>query len=385
VGFVDFTLIENYIDGLLDEPSPDKPVWNVERAKSGAKPHWNYIDGCFLLALWTLYEKTRDERYAKFCDAFMDFYIDGDGTPLGYTQTDYNLDNICAGRVLFDLIEYSPREKYVSAIKLLFNQLKRQPRTYEGSFWHKAIYPNQVWLDGLYMAQPFLIRYAIKNNRDDLLADSFRQFKTIGKRAHDPATGLYRHGYDASKSIFWADKYSGQSLNPWLRALGWYAMALTDCVSFLPQTQSGFRDTLAKTLSGLLISVEKYADPATGMYYQVPDRDSADGNYLEASGSSMIALAMMKSARMGLIDARFGQAGFNTFKGVCDTYLRKDDKAGASGLSLGGICLSAGLGPSGNTRRDGSFEYYISEPVVANDAKGVAPFLMCYAEAFDRH
>ncbi len=371
---MDYSLIERYISKLLSEPSPDKPVWNIERAKSGAAPHWNYIDGCFLLAIWALYEQTADERYAKFCDAFMDFYIAEDGVPLGYKLTDFNLDNICAGRLLFDLRKYSARGKYTKAIDLLFSQLEQQPRTREGNFWHKAVYPNQVWLDGLYMAQVFYVRYALENAKQDLLDDSLWQFTSVREKMRDIKTGLYRHGYDAERKIFWADKATGQSPNVWLRSLGWFVMSLTDICGYLQDGEQ--KNILRDMLLNLLTALKKYADPATGMYYQVTDQGPRKGNYLESSGSSMIALAMMKAARLGLADASFRDVGVKTFEGVCREYLRETE----DGLTLGGICLSAGLGPEDNTKRDGSYEYYLSEPVVRNDAKGVAPFLMCYAE-----
>ncbi|MCL2702577.1 MAG: glycoside hydrolase family 88 protein [Defluviitaleaceae bacterium] len=371
---MDHTIIEQYINRLVTEGTPEKPLWNIEREISGKPPHWNYIDGCFLLAVWELHKKTGDKQYADFCDRFMDFYINDDGIPLGYTIETYNLDNICPGRVLFDLYAYSGREKYAKAIELLASQLDKQPRTYEGSFWHKAIYPHQVWLDGLYMAQVFRARYAQAKNRPELLDDMINQFNIVRHRMYDESTGLYRHGYDAEKSVFWADKNTGMSPNVWLRSLGWFVMSMADTASYLDNgTHKG---RLIELLNELLGGIARYADPDTGLYYQVTDQIGRDGNYPESSGSSMIAYTMMKAARYGFADRDMRQKGLKTFNGVCRKFLT--EKKGQ--LNLGGICLSAGLGPVNNPIRDGSFEYYISEPIVENDAKGVAPFLMSYME-----
>ncbi|MDR1704834.1 MAG: glycoside hydrolase family 88 protein [Clostridiales bacterium] len=367
--------IERYIERLLNESTPETPIWNIERVRSGQPPHWNYIDGCMLIALWELYSKSGDTKYADFCLNFMDFYIGEDGIPLGYDMEAYNVDFICPGRVLFDLYKYSRREKFKRAIDVLYTQIERQPRTYEGSFWHKAIYTNQVWLDGLFMAQVFYVRYALEYNKPEFLDDTLRQFNTAQERMYDRKTGLYRHGYDASKAAFWADKETGQSRSVWLRSLGWFSLALCDIVSYLPDGRH--KDTLIKILVELLDRVGRYADPETGMYWQVVDQPGREGNYLESSGSSMIARAMLKSHRLGLVSDETRRLGLKTFKGVCDKYLSERDGS----LNLGGICLLAGLGPENNRRRDGSYEYYISEPVVENDAKGVAPFLMCYVEA----
>ena len=370
-----YPILDRYIERILTESTPASPIWNVEKIRQGKQPHWNYIDGCMMNSLWKLYEQTNDERYIKFVDEFMDYYINEDGVPLGFELETYNLDNVCPGQSLFDLYRITGKEKYKKAIELLMRQLKEQPRTYEGSFWHKQIYPNQVWLDGLYMAQVFNVKYGLLNEQYECVEDMIKQFNIVRNRMYISDKGLYVHGYDASKSIFWADKESGKSLNFWLRSMGWYATALVDIIGLLPENDK-HRKTLVLLLDELLLGISKYQDKETGLYWQVVDKANENGNYLETSGSAMIAYAMLKGARLGVIDSEYCELGKKTFDGIYNKYMSESEE----GLNLKGICLVAGLGPDTDRRRDGSYEYYISEPVVENDAKGVAPFFMCYTE-----
>ncbi len=222
------------------------------------------------------------------------------------------------------------------------------------------------------MAQPFEALYRLTFGDGDV-RDIAAQVGTVRARMRDEATGLYRHGYDASRKVFWADPETGLSRCVWLRALGWYFMALSDLCEILPEGPE--RDGIADTFRDLAQSVARYADPDTGLYWQVVDQGGREGNYLESSGSSMIACGMLKGARLGLLDEGMAALGRKAFGTLKDRLVWRDGEP-----ELGGICLVAGLGPEDNRRRDGSFEYYISEPVVANDAKGVAPFVMCYTE-----
>ncbi len=360
---------------MMNESAPDKPLWNIEKVSQGKINGWNYIDGCMMIALNTLGDITGDEKYYDFAENFLSYYVHDDGSILGFNEDEYNLDNLCEGRPLFDVYKRSGKEKYSLAIERLHGQILRQPRTDEGSFWHKKIYPNQVWLDGLFMAQVFYTRYTLERNGGKDLPDILNQFRTVRKRMYDPATGLYRHGYDASKKAFWAGE-DGKSKNPWLRSLGWFSAALVDVYGYLPDSESAMKEELAGLARELADGLEKYIDPKTGMLYQVPDAPEKEGNYPETSGSSMAAYFFVKGARLGIFDKSRAAKGADIFRSICERYLTETDGK----LNLGGICLVAGLGPENNRRRDGSFEYYISEPVVENDAKGLAPFLLCYTE-----
>lgn len=368
-------MIEHYVERMMAESSPDAPLWNIEKIKSGKANGWNYIDGCMMIALLTLHRMTGEDRYYEFAENFLDYYVFEDGNIRGFEEKDYNLDNICEGRVLFDVYKRSGKEKYRKAVAKLYGQLQRQPRTAEGNFWHKAIYPNQVWLDGLYMAQVFYARYTTEMENCRGYEDILQQYRVVRQHMYDPETGLYRHGYDASGKAFWAQE-NGCSKNPWLRSLGWFSASLIDVTSEIAPGHDDFRNEMCALARELAENLLPYIDPETHMLYQVPNQIGREGNYPETSGSAMIAYFYLKGARLGMLDASYAAVGAEIFASICRRYLTETDGK----LNLGGICLVAGLGPENNRRRDGSYEYYISEPVVENDAKGLAPFLMCYTE-----
>ena len=368
--------IEAYVERILGESTPERPLWNIEKIKEGKINGWNYIDGCMMIALLNMYRITGQEKYYTFAEQFLDYYVFEDGSIRGFREEEYNLDNICEGRVLFDVYRLSGKEKYRRAMETVYGQLKRQPRTWEGSFWHKAIYPDQVWLDGLYMAQVFYCRYTGELEQGAGYEDIRRQFATVRKRMYDPETGLYRHGYDASGKAFWAGE-NGCSQNPWLRSLGWFSAALIDVWA---EAEGPGGEELRRELETIAGELTKnllpYIDQETGMLWQVPNQIGREGNYPETSGSAMVAYFYLKGARLGILEPGYSQVGRNIFESICRRYLTERNGE----LNLGGICLVAGLGPENNRRRDGTYEYYISEPVVENDAKGLAPFLMCYTE-----
>ena len=365
--------IDAYVRRLMEQSTPQRTVWNVERLRQGKSADWNYIDGCMLTALLSMAEITGDTRYFAFTERFVDSFIGEDGTIRTYDAGKYNLDDINEGRVLFPLYEQTGKEKYRKAAAVLRGQLEHQPRTREGSFWHKAIYPNQVWLDGIYMAQPFYALYEQRFGAGDV-SDILRQIETVRARMFVEEKRLYCHGYDASRAAFWADRETGRSRSFWLRSIGWFAVALADLLEIFPEGRE--RERVREIFAELITGAAGYADEETGMFWQVVDQAGRDGNYLESSGSSMLAYAMLKGARLGALADEYAAKGGKTFRGIVERHL---SFAGEE-LRLGGICLVAGLGPENNRRRDGSYEYYVSEPVVENDAKGVAPFLLCYTE-----
>ena len=366
--------IDRYIDRLITESTPDLPIWNIESIRQGKKPHWNYIDGCMITSLLAMSEITGDDKYFNFAERFIDYYVAEDGSILGYDVENYNLDDLNEGRVLFELYRKTGKEKYRLAIENQRQQLLTQPRTCTGNFWHKLIYPNQIWLDGIYMAQVFSTMYAKEYGGADY-SDMLRQIENVNKYMQDMATGLYFHGLDCSKTIFWADKETGLSRNFWLRSVGWFTVALVDIIEICDD--ECVRSKLTTIFTDLIKSIRNFRDTESGLYWQVVDQPGRDGNYLETSGSSMIAYAMLKGARLGVLDGSYADLGKATFDGICERYLKASE---GGELNLGGICLVAGLGPENNLRRDGSYEYYISEPIVENDAKGVAPFVLCYTE-----
>jgi unsaturated rhamnogalacturonyl hydrolase len=371
-----YEIIDRYIERLIKESTPQNPLWNVELLRQGKKPKWNYIDGCMMTSLLELYKETNKKEYFDFVKKYIDYFVKEDGTIETYDYKKYSTDDMCESRVLFDLYKITGEEKYKKAIENTYIQIEGHPRTYEGNFWHKLIYPNQVWLDGLFMTQVFYMRYETEMNSMAHYNDIRHQYEIVRKRMFSDKYQLYYHGYDASKKMFWADKETGLSKNFWLRSIGWYLVSLADILGYMNmQIYEDYRfygDLLKEAIDGIL----KYQDKDSHMFYQVPNKMNEKGNYLETSGSSMISYAILKAVRLEILPERYKQIGLDIFNGICDKYLKEVD----GNLNLGGICLVAGLGPEDNLRRDGSYEYYISEPVVENDAKGVGPLIMAYTE-----
>ena len=367
--------IEKYIEELMEKSTPDRPIWNIEKIMQGLKSTWNYIDGCMIKAILEMYAITKEDKYLKFADDFIDCKVNADGTIEGYDVDELNIDNVNAGKTLFELFDLTGKEKYRKAIDLVYSQVAQMPRTKEGNFWHKNIYPDQVWLGGLYMCQPFYMEYETRFHDKKNYDDIFQQFFNVEKNMRDPKTGLYYHAYDSSRAMFWCDRVTGLSQNFWLRALGWFSMALLDTLDKTDASAAGESyEKLKQIFVELMDAMLKYQDES-GMWYQVVNFGGMDKNYLETSGSSIMAYALLKGVRLGFLSESYRAYGEKAFHGICDNYLSTDENGN---LHLGGICLVAGLG--GANRRPGTYDYYMSEPVVKDDAKGVGPFLLAYTE-----
>ena len=370
-------LVEKYINSLMEESTPDCPIWNIEKIRQGKKSSWDYIDGCMILALLEFYKLRKEDHFFEFSKNYISYRVEEDGTINGYSMDTWNLDNINEGKNLLTLYELTKEEKYRLAADRIFEQVVKQPRTPEGNFWHKEIYPNQVWLDGLYMVMPFYAKYANlfmdEAAKKEAYRDIYSQFFNVEKIMRDEKTGLYYHCYDATKSMYWCDKATGLSRHFWLRALGWFSMAMLDCIDILDDKASEEHRHLEAMFRDFVDSLLK-VQSESGMWYQLPVLAGREKNYLETSGSSIFSYCILKGARLGLLSKDYIQYGKKAFKDICDRYLTEKD----GHMGLGGICLVAGLG--GNTYRDGSYEYYMSEPIVEDDAKGTAPFILAYLE-----
>ncbi len=369
-------IIVKYIDELLEKSTPEAPMWNIEKIKQGLKSKWNYIDGCMIKAVLQMYAISKDEKYLKFADDFIDYRVFEDGTIDGYNVGEKNIDNVNAGKTLFELYDLTGKEKYRKAIDLVYSQIEIMPRCKSGNFWHKDIYPNQVWLDGMYMGQPFYLEYETRFNNRKNYDDIFSQFKFVIENMRNPLNGLYFHAMDTSREAFWCDKVTGLSQLSWLRAIGWYSMALLDSLEIVDNSDHKF-DAEVKMLQDafvdLINSMIKYQDES-GMWYQIVNYGGMDKNYLETSGSSIMAYALLKGVRLGILPESYVEYAKKAIDGICDKYLKTKEGE----MSLGGICLVAGLGGKG--RRPGTYDYYMSEPIVEDDAKGVGPFLLAYTE-----
>lgn len=337
---------------------------------------WNYEDGCVLIGLQDMYEATGNEFYFDCIKSFMDKYIRADGSIRGYDMQEFNLDRIPNGRVLFLLYRKTGDERYRIAAGHLMEQLEKQPRVKAGNFWHKAIYPDQVWLDGLYMGLPFYTLYENDFASGSRYEDIVSQFESVMEHLYDEKAHLCYHAWDESKKIFWCDKNTGLSPNFWSRSIGWYLMACADVYEFIPEDQKEYRDRIAAVFRKSIDGMLEYQDEESGMFYQLTSLKDLEGNYLETTGTLMTAYAALKGVRLGLFDNSYAIKGVKALLGTeSREFVFSNGK-----LALHGMCVGAGLGPDGNFKRDGSTGYYLSEEVVHDEQKGAGVAMMAYSE-----
>ncbi len=338
---------------------------------------WHYIESCILKSYLDSYELTGIEEEYLFVKDFIDRLYNDAGEIEEINVKYYNIDQFRMANILFTLFNNEGDLKYKNILDLLYNQLQTYPRTQSGNFWHKTNYENQIWLDGLYMGQPFYARYIKEFQKTKDFSDTIEQFKNVRKFLFNNQTKLYFHAYDESRSMFWCNKETGHSPHVWSRAVGWYAMALVDVIELIEGedvNQYELQTILKETIDGML----HYQQP-NGMWYQVVERPGDEGNYLETSGTTMMAYAILKAMRLGYLPKNYEKYGVAAFDGTVETYMREENGE----VFLGGICRSAGLGkkPETGEIRDGSYEYYVrGEKVVENNGHGVAPVLMAYNE-----
>ncbi|MCC3154811.1 glycoside hydrolase family 88 protein [Hymenobacter sp. BT770] len=337
---------------------------------------WDYEQGLMMRALERVWQRTGNAKYFTYIQKDLDQFVQKDGTIRTYKPDDFNLDNLTTGHALLLLSQVSGpnQERYQKAAQLLRKQIEGQPRTKEGGFWHKKIYTNQMWLDGLYMAEPFYAEYSKVFNQPAGFDDVAKQFALIEKNLVDPKTGLLYHGYDESREQQWANKTTGQSPNFWDRGIGWYSMALVDVLDYFPQNHPQ-RPALIKALKRLAPVLAKYQDPKTGTWSLVMAQEGRKGNYAEASGSSMFVYALAKGVRMGYLDKSFAQVARKGYDGLLKSFVATEP---GGALAFNGTVSVGGLG--GKPYRDGSYDYYLSEPLRKNDLKGVGPFILASTE-----
>ena len=334
---------------------------------------WDYCHGLELGAMMDVYDRYGDAKFYEYALAYADTMVNEDGTIKKYKLTDYSLDRINSGKMLFRIYEQTKNDKYKKALDLLRSQFDGQPRNADGGFWHKKVYPNQMWLDGLYMGTPFLAEYAYRNNEPQAYQEVINQIKIVARHTYDPANGLFRHACDVSKREKWADKETGQSQHCWGRALGWYMMAIVDDLDFIPQHEPG-RDTVLVILNHIAETLKKYQSPE-GLWYQVMDKSGEPGNYLESSCSAMFVYSLFKAVRKGYIPSSYFAVARKGYEGILNEFIKVDD----NGLvSITKACAVAGLG--GKNYRMGDYDYYIHEQIRDNDPKAVGPFILASLE-----
>jgi unsaturated rhamnogalacturonyl hydrolase len=342
--------------------------------QNGKPAKWSYDQGVVMEGMEAAWNRSANPVYFNYIQKYIDFYVKDDGNILTYNEDDFNIDNIKNGRSLLLLYKVTGKLKYLKAAARLRDQLQHQPSTSDGGFWHKKIYPSQMWLDGIYMAEPFYAEYAALMHEDTSFNNIARQFILMEHHARDPKTGLLYHGWDESKQQRWANRQTGVSPSFWDRAMGWYAMALVDVLDYFPANHPE-RTTLLAILKRTAASIQKYQDASSGLWYQVMDKATEKGNYKEASGSCMFVYALAKAARKGYLQASYLAVAQKGYKGIIKEFIEKD---AAGYTNLKGTVSVAGLG--GDPYRDGSYAYYLSEKVVTNDAKGVGAFILASNE-----
>ncbi len=354
--------------------------WSVRMANSVIARHpasaaqWHYEHGLVLKAIEQVWQATREERYWRFVKDTVDLFVGPAGDIRTYRLQEYNLDQINPGKVLFSLYRVTGDERYKHAIVHLRKQLDGQPRTNSGGFWHKQIYPYQMWLDGIYMAAPFYAEYGQTFDDPTAFDDVAHQIILIEQHTRDPETGLLYHAWDESKQQRWANPETGWAPHFWGRAMAWYAMAIVDVLDYFPQNHAQ-RDHIIAIFRRMSDAVARVQDKPTGLWYQVLDQGQREGNYLEASASCMFVYAIAKGANKGYLPEQFVEIARNGYEGILQEFVKVDQQ----GLvTLERICAVAGLG--GNPYRDGSFKYYVNERVAANDYKGLGPFILASLE-----
>jgi unsaturated rhamnogalacturonyl hydrolase len=347
-------------------------IWK-DSMSNGRPARWSYDQSVILKGIEGLWRATGEKKYFDYIQKSTDFFVDDNGNIRTYDQKDFNIDNVACGRNVLLLYNVTGKEKYLKAALTLRQQLHEQPRTNEGGFWHKKIYPYQMWLDGLYMGEPFYAEYAKTFHEDTAFNDIARQFILMEKNSVDKKTGLMYHGYDESRQQKWADKTTGRSPNFWARAMGWYGMGLVDVLEVFPANHPK-RKELVDILNRYAKAVSKYQDAKTGLWWDILDMPGKNKNYFEASASSMFVYALAKGLRLGYLPQSYLAIAKKGYDGILKTFIKEENGQ----TNLHGTVSVSGLG--GNPYRDGSFDYYMSEKVIVNDAKGVGAFIQAANE-----
>lgn len=326
-----------YIRMADSEIKRNPEPWMLDFSKA---PKWNYCHGLELQAILQVWQKTGIGKYYDYAYEFADMMVESDGQIKTYKPHEYNIDRVNSGKFLFPVYEKSKEERFKKAIGLMRDQMKTHPRTKDGSFWHKKVYPHQVWLDGIYMASPFLAQYAKKFDEPSLYDDVALQIIDCHKYMLDEKTGLYYHGWDESRQQKWSDPETGLSPHFWSRSIGWYMMAMVDALDFLPQNHPK-RSEILSILQNLSKSIENFRDPQTGMWYQVTDQINREGNYQESTGSAMFIYTWVKGAQKGYLDKSYLKKGQEAYNQFVKRFIKENEDGT---ISVTDCCAVAGLG-----------------------------------------
>lgn len=367
------TIMKQYKDSMVVK----KYASHLEQDKlpEGNRPaNWNYEIGVVLMGFERLAKHTGDNTYMDYTKHIVDHFIKEDGSIRTYVMDEYNSDNIPPGRQLLHLHEMYKEEKYKIAAQTLRNQISIQPRNKAGGFWHKLKYPSQMWLDGLYMIEPFYAEHAVVNKTSEDFNDIINQFVWMEKYSRDAKTGLLYHGWDESKLQRWANKKTGVSPEFWSRSMGWYMMALVDVLDFIPANHPR-RNELIKILNRTTTALIKYQDAKSGVWWQVTDKAYKEKNYLESSATAMFVFSIAKGIRMKYLPATFNAALQKAYNGMLKEFVKEDANGQYHYMQA-----VAGAGLGGIPYRDGTYEYYVNEPKRDDDLKAIGPFIQACIE-----
>jgi len=335
---------------------------------------WHYEHGLMVFAIGEAGRAFCESQWVDFTQSWVDHFIAEDGSIRTYRVDEFNLDQVNPGRLLFHAFKTTGFDRYRKALDLIYSQLQNQPRTHSGGFWHKKIYPYQMWLDGMYMAGPFYAEYALTFNHPSAFDDITRQILLFAHHTSDSKTGLFYHGWDESRTQKWADPMTGCSASFWGRAIGWYLMALVDVLDYLPPNHPDHA-AVVDILQRLSAALIRYQDANTGLWYQVVDKAGRPGNYGESSVSAMLAYGFAKGVRKGWLGSEILLSAQRAYRGLLENQIKVDSQGM---LTLQNTCGVGGLG--GSPYRDGSYEYYIGEKIIPNDFKGVGSFVLAALE-----
>ncbi len=376
------TIMNNYKDSMvvkkyashLEQDNQIPAGQTAEQAQLSRPAVWNYEMGVVLIGFEKLAHEKKDEKYLVYTKKIIDHFITADGEIRTYSLEEYNLDNIPSGRQLLHLYQRTKEEKYKTAATSLYNQLAWQPRNKTGGYWHKLKYPTQMWLDGLYMAQPFAAEYALMFNDSKKFDDIINQFVWMEMKSRDSKTGLLYHGWDESRLQRWANPKTGLSSEFWSRAMGWYMMALVDVLDYIPANHKR-RTELVAILKRLSAALIKFQDAKEGVWWQVTDKAGKELNYLESSSSAMFVYALSKAVRKGYISRSYLPAIEKGFNGIIKNFVETDANGAVHYMRA-----VAGAGLGGKPYRDGSYDYYVNEPKRDDDLKAIGPFVQACLE-----
>jgi unsaturated rhamnogalacturonyl hydrolase len=372
--YPDSMVVKKYINHLMQDNQAKSGETNIDSLNKVRPAVWNYEMGVILVGFERLWQATGNEKYYLYLKHMIDHFITDSGSINTYAVEEYNSDHVPPGRQLLTLYNREKNPKYQTAATILYNQILWQPRNRVGGFWHKLKYPTQMWLDGLYMIEPFYAAYSLQNNCSENFDDITNQFVWMEKYSRDNVTGLLYHGWDESKLQEWADKKTGRSPHFWSRAMGWYMMALVDVLDYLPKNYHR-RNVLVDILNRLTVAIIKKQDTTSGVWWQITDKPGKAGNYLESSASAMFVYAMSKAVRLKYLPVSYIPSIRKGYEGLLKQFVRTD----SSGV-VHYINAVSGAGLGGSPYRDGSYEYYVREPKRDDDLKAIGPFIQACIE-----